>query len=842
MRSALFEYALKGLFLSLWAYLVAAHPNWATVGVVLLWTLAGTGVGFLLGCGQQLLRGYNPVRNPLGFLLLVLLDSPFFLYIGVVGGLGLGLVLNTPAFPLPAEQQEAVSAVAGSATAAAGPRLPDNAIVYFAVAGLIGGMCFAFLRRFPPGLPRLAGGALLGASLVILGFLGGSYLPPFNPDSTSDESVTFMRLLGGLLLTGLPFFYLLTVCGETEESEVEIAALCAALGLGLFCLRPLAQVDGTADKWVFLVPVAVYFLYATRVLPRLKVFKHTIRGYGYMAIGRVRDSLVSFGRALSVDKQNRLAARGLMQLHRQVDVAKLDPETIRLLNFDYCLKLADEGLVGGGPPTPERRAEAMRLLDLVEQYSPPVRPRVDYLKAVALTHAKDFDLAAGYLSQLLDPTHPADVANRNLVLFDGWHLALRLHPELVRRLGPPHLDLPGRRIDAIAAVQRQLAKTPDDPTVIELRNIVYAGLTESEFLAAAVSGPPPEFNYEYVEQLGLALVDDNDRTRVDRGMAFLRMAGRGLPQHGPWIFTKLAQVAERLNDPEAARGYWEQVKRSGMVVGPHKLPADQKALYFAGLEKLVADAVRRGDLAAAVADQRAILEGGKEDVNTLRTLAELHAKNGDPLNALLVTSRALILAKSDPDLLAKKDSYYYSVDVEKVRQVKDKIAPWFDVEYCLDKARKVADSKEPDLDTLDYGLHLARLARAMNPQSHAGMVAEARLLLRKGERDKGVALLEDVREQPKGNGEEEDAWYLATRILGDLYLNELKRPDLAVAAYSSYRSYHRSGAETLYQLALAHEAAGNATAALKCFEAVTGYKEHPRYWDANEAVRRLKGG
>ncbi|MCU0702729.1 MAG: hypothetical protein MUF18_01910 [Fimbriiglobus sp.] len=819
IRSALFEYALKGLFLSLWAYLVAAHAGWPTLSGVLLWAVAGTVVGLVLGCGQQLLRGYNPTRNPLGFLLLVLLDSPFFIYIGVVGGLGMGLVLTPPAES----------------------PLPDNALLYFALAGLLGGTCFVFVRRLPAGLTRLAAGGLLGVGLVLLGFLGGTYLPPFDPDGTSAETLGFMRQLGGMLLAGLPFFYLLMVCGETDETEVEVAALCAALGLGLFCLRPLAQVDGAADKYVFLVPAALYFVYATRVLPRLKVFKHTIRGYGYMSLGRVRDSLASFGRALTLDKKNQLAGKGLMELHRKLDVTKLDPDTTRLLNFDYCLRLAEEGLLGGGTPTAEKRAEAMRMLDLVEQFSPPLRPRVDYLKAVALTHAKDFDLAAGYLSQLLDPTHPADPTNRKVVLFDGWNLALRLHPEIVRRLGLPHLELAGRRIDAIAAVERQLAKTPDDPTAIELKKLVYAGLTEAEFLAVAANGPPPEFNYEYAEQLGLALVDDANPTQVDRGMAFLRTAGRGLPQRGPWIFTKLAQVAERRNDPDAARGYWEQVKRAGLVVGPQRLPADQKELYFAGLDKLVADAVRRGDYAAAVADQRAILEGGREEVNTLRTLAELHAKNGDPLNALLIVSRALLSAKSDPDLLAKKDSYYYSVDVEKVQQVRDKIAPWFDVEYCLIKARKVADMKEPDLDTLDYGLHLARLARVMKPDLLGGMVAEARLLLRKGERDRGVSLLEDVRERDKGSGEEEDAWYLATRMLGDLYLNELQRPDLAVTAYSDYRSYHKSGAETLYQLALAHEAAGNAGAALKCFEAVTGYKEHPRYWDATEAVRRLKG-
>lgn len=838
MRSALFEYALKGLYLSLWAFLVVAHPDWVIIGKVLVWTLAGTGVGFLAGCVQQLLRGYKPLRHPLGFLLLVLLDSPYLMYLGIIGGLGLGLGLETPILPAPAPPD---GATPDPATVAPVPQ--DNWVLYFAIAGLIGGMCFAFVKRVPPGLPRQVVGGVVGAVLVWGAIAGATELKLFNPESVTPETTAAMRQLGAMLLAGLPFFYLLTICGETEESEVEIACLCAAFGLGLYLLRPLAEVasDPSADKWVFLVPVVLYYTYTAWALPRLRVFKHTTRGYGYLFIDRIRDSLVSFGRALRLDPKNQLATRGLYQLHRQVDVTKLEPETIRLLNFDFCLKLANDGLVTGGTPTPEKRAEGLRLLDLIEKYSPPLRPRVDYLKGVAFTHAKDFDLAAGYLAQLLDPTHPADPTHRRAVLFDGWHLALRLHPELVRRLGPPHMDLPGRRMEAIAAVERQLAKTPEDPAVLDLKRLVYSGLTEHEFVAAAANGPPPEFNYEYAEQLGLALVDDKNPAQVERGMAFLRMAGRGMPQRGPWIFTRLAQVADRQGDPEAARGYWEQVKRTGMMVGPHRLPADQKPLYFAGLEKLVQMAERQGDLPAAIADQRAIVEGGREEVNTLRKLAELHAQNGDAMNALLITSRALILAKTDRDLQAKKDSYYYSVTPEKVQQVREKIAPWFDVEYCLNKARAVADSKEPDLDTLDYGLHMARLARVMNPKSHAGMVAEARILLRRGERDKGVSLLEDVREQPKGSGEEEDAWFLATRILGDLYLNELSRPDLAVAMYTSYRDYHKSGAETLYQLALAQEAAGNAGAALRCFEAVTGYKEHPRYWDATEAVRRLKG-
>jgi tetratricopeptide (TPR) repeat protein len=820
MRSALFEYALKGLYLTLWAYLVVLHPDWPTIGRILLWTAGGTAAGLVLGVVQQVLRGFRPFRNLPGFLLLVLLDSPYFIYLGTVGGLGAGLVIETD----PPEDRA-------------------NWLIYSAVAGIVLGMVFAQLRRLSTPAARLVVGGALGVALVAGCLYGAEQL---GLDISNKD-------LGGVLLAGLPFFYLLVFCGETDESEVEIAALCAALGVGLYLLtrsQALSSgleeyVPGFGDKLIFLVPVLLYFLYATRVLPKLRPFKHTLRGYAYLSLGRVRASLASFGRALQLDRRNELATRGLYQLHRQLDLSTLDADTIPLLNFDFCLKLATDTLIGGDPPTETKRAEALRLLDLVEQYRAPLRAKVDYLKAVALTHAKDFDLAAGYLSQLLDPEHPADADVRRTVLFPGWDLALRLHPEMIRRLGEAELAKPGRRMDAIAAVERALAKTPDDPTALELKTLLYAGLTEPEFLAAvppSPAAPPTEFNYEYAEQLGLALVDSDEPERVDRGMAFLRIAGRGLPERGPWIFTRLAQAAERRNDADATRGYLEQVKRAGLLVTPQRLAADQQALYFAALKKMVDLATARGDYQAAVDDQRTYIEGGKEDVNSLRQLAELNAKNGDVLNALLITERGLIYSKTDPDLLAKRDSYYYSVDIDKVRAAKDKIAPWFDVAYCLKKAKAVADQREPDLETIEYGLHLAKLARVMQPESHAGMVAEARLLLRKGERDAGVSLLEDVREQKRGSGEEEDAWFLATRILGDLYLNELNRPDLAVAAFGSYREYHRAGADTLFQLARAHEANGNTAAAIKCYDAVTAYKDHPKYWEATEAVRRLKEG
>ncbi|MDB5312238.1 MAG: Tetratricopeptide repeat protein, partial [Gemmataceae bacterium] len=87
-----------------------------------------------------------------------------------------------------------------------------------------------------------------------------------------------------------------------------------------------------------------------------------------------------------------------------------------------------------------------------------------------------------------------------------------------------------------------------------------------------------------------------------------------------------------------------------------------------------------------------------------------------------------------------------------------------------------------------------------------------------------------------------EAWYATTKILGDLYLDELNRPDLAVKALQDYKEYGKSGADTLYKLGRAYEAQGDRANAIRFYEAVTAYEAHPRYWDAKEALRLLGKG
>jgi hypothetical protein len=104
-------------------------------------------------------------------------------------------------------------------------------------------------------------------------------------------------------------------------------------------------------------------------------------------------------------------------------------------------------------------------------------------------------------------------------------------------------------------------------------------------------------------------------------------------------------------------------------------------------------------------------------------------------------------------------------------------------------------------------------------------------------------MFEDIREAKPAKFEssaDEEAWYRCAQLLGDLYLNEFNRPDLAVPCYLEFRTSSKSGADTLYKLGQAYENLGDMPRAAYYYEQVTGYTEHPRYYDAQESLRRVK--
>ncbi|MCS6866807.1 MAG: hypothetical protein RMJ56_08805 [Gemmataceae bacterium] len=874
------EYILKGLFLGLWTFFalqVPADPAEARIDIV--WVLGWVGWGLLAsliaGTIRLIVRGAQPWHNWKSFPLLVLLENPRFIYAGILLGLMCG-VFSGREFGEPF-----VKAIAGLWTDPDAvwrvvkhePPVGDW-LTYCAIGGAILGFGLYRMRQMEDNTWRFFIGLVIAAVMV---YLASEYIMDITVPDKADpqkrvplfDSADARFHLGIYLLLGLPFFYILTFSGEAEESEVEIMVLCGMLGIALHLIGFARMLGGTAP---FLIPMAIYFVYATRLLPGLRVFKHVLRGFSYMQAGALALAIRFFRRALELNPASELANEGMLRLHRNLTLSTLenDPELVEALDFRLCLDRAAALLMT--PPSPAARDEAEKFLNLVEKKKPALLARVDYLRAVALVHAKDYAAAAEVLSRVLNPETPGyHPAVRQQVLFEAWSLALDGPSPLTERLGWPELNKPGRRMELIGAVERQLKAQPNHAKAKEYQTMLYSQLTESEFVAAAVLGLPTDFNYDYVEQLGYQLVDDNDPDRRERGMAYLRIAGRGLPARGPSIFKKLADVAEKLGHRDEMRSYTEQIKTVAEAVGPANLAKEQRDIYLKALQKLAAfaeeegDAIKaeadaadaRGDSAtrqakdaeakpyyeAAIREWRAYRDGGGGQLREMyRKVAELYAKMRDPLNALVNCTAGLQYDSTDADLLRKRDSYYYSVPIERLAEAKDRVKGWFDVSYCIKKAMSVLNLKEADADLLDWATHLTRLAKVMEPTSNRVRFAEARCLLRRGERATGIQLLEDIRESEKGSGDEEEAWYNANKLLGQLYLEELGRPDLALRAFVDFKNYHKSGADTLFQIARCYEALGDLPQAIKFYNAVTAYTEHPRYWEAKDALRRLGKG
>src|SRR5207248_5233448 len=148
-------------------------------------------------------------------------------------------------------------------------------LAYTVGGGAAFGVGLAMLRAVRQPNVRL-GVAFAAAAVVVAGAIG---LFLYYPDLLSAER---QRTLGLFLLLGLPFFYLLTFVGEAEESEVEVAAWCAALAVAVWLVKLTPSYPGIG----LLLPLVVYFVYTRQVLPGLRVFKHTLRGMSYARLGR----------------------------------------------------------------------------------------------------------------------------------------------------------------------------------------------------------------------------------------------------------------------------------------------------------------------------------------------------------------------------------------------------------------------------------------------------------------------------------------------------------------------------------------------------------------------------
>src|SRR5579884_82291 len=476
MRWLFCEYLCKGIFLVLLLF-VALQASWLRTGIAGSFALGGLFLALAVAGGQKLREGYRVRGRWFAFLLFLVLESALLVYAGVVLGLAVGAYWIAPT-----EQMHTLlpAAVGGGAV----------------LGGLFLALKFVQQRYVRLGICLVLAGAAVA---------GVVWWHEYHREWLADAALR--QAFGSTLLLGIPLFYLLTFGGVAEESEVETGALAALLSVGMWMVlkdqlqwRPLALT----------LPILLYVFYCTRVLPGTRVLKHAMRGLGHARAGRYRPALLAFRRALQIDPQNALARESLWGVHRAMDPAQIaqDPQTLALVDFDLCLERVRSLLLEAGP-TPQHLEEARHLLDLIQSQRPDMQPAVYYWRAVARLHAHDYEQAATDLEILLDPTpFAADDPQRAAVLFQAWQLALLLHPEMNRRVGTKQLAVPGRRMEAIAAVERVLATEPENAAAWDLKRLLYSGLTEAEYDVVAGARAATDFDHAYVQQLGLALLED----------------------------------------------------------------------------------------------------------------------------------------------------------------------------------------------------------------------------------------------------------------------------------------------------------------------------------------------
>ncbi len=817
------EFILKGIYLGLLVFVGIQLREaywWQDIGLVALCIFGGLVLFVGLAAIRKLREGYR-VRGRLpAFILFLLLENPALVYAGVILGLAVGAILVHKGDE---EHWQLLATVGGGA-----------------VLGYVFWMLVHVREtrvRFWLGLGLAVG--LVGGAIAVFHFRP-ELLPPAQ-----------RGMVATLLLLGIPLFYLLTFASLVEESEVEIAAICAALGVGVWILGGQVSENSPNFQTISLaVPLILYFFYTRRVLPGLRVFKHVLRGISYANVGRYRPALISLNRALHLDPRNALAREQLWSVHRQMDLNQVvkDPETLALVNFELCLERV-AWLLLHVKPTAEQIAEAHRLLDLVSSQRPAMRPRCEYWAAVAYCHQRQYDQAAEALESVVAAQSSApDNVHRRAILVEAWHLALLLHPEMNRRVGTPQLAEPGRRMEAIAAVERRLASHPDDGAAKDLKRVLYNDLAEREYLETAGQDKPVEhFDYEYCKTLGQALLADP--ARWERGAEYLRIAGHGLPNQGPGLHVEIAKAHERAGNFKGVWQNYELAKRAGRAAGPKSLPQEERHLYFAIVKALAEDAVKHDEVENAIENYHLYTEYERAGLETYRKLAELYERRAGQTNSqddvwagLRSTEQGLVAYDAaDKDLLQRKDRYYASIQPEEVTKRWEDVRKWFDVTYCMTKARKVLDQPSEDLELLDWADHLTQLAQAAQPESMAARVLRARVLRRRGEIEQAVQLFEEVRtNKPEKfpSGEEEEAWFLSCRLLGDLYLHE--KPELAVECFQEYRKSPKSGADTMYKLGVAFENLGDRVRAVKCYQNVASYETHPLAPEANDALHRLQ--
>jgi tetratricopeptide (TPR) repeat protein len=724
--------------------------------------------------------------------------------------------------------------------------------------GLIGGMTFgAIIAITVQHWPALALGYVIIGGLLIAGILFG-FKQIHNEQLLRPTSLSFVGISVGLgiwlistyldakslgflsihLLLGIVVLYLLVWIGRTEETEAEVSLACVLLGLALWCFFPgLGYVMGIA------IPLVVYLAYTQFMLHPAQSFHAELQGLSAAQQGDTIQAMSALRHALELQPRNRSARAALWQVHRQIDLHEVhqDERLLKLIDFDMCLQRARDLLFADQVPA-NAIQEAKQLLNLVADQRPEQLPAVLYYRAVAHTHERDYDKAEADLSSLLDPAHfgPDQQAGREGILLAAWQLALTQHGELKKRVGEPLLQS-GKRMDAIAAVEKRAKQRPLDEVEQELKKLLYSGLTLEDYnreAGAAALQQAMIFDHKYLYERALECLDDADTWQ--RGADWLRIAVRGQPRHAPAVMKLVAEAAARHGQPVQEAQALAEVKAWAKLLGVKELSAESKTAYFSTIWQLGESAYREGRLDEAIENLVLCIENPDCAADTLRLIAECYEKKGDVLNTLWYNEQCLLYDAKNTTDLERRSRVYYSLNPDDVRRHAAKLEKVIDQKYLSDKSKELLELKNTTAEQHEWGRHLAEVLIAIAPDRITGWVLLGRAQLRLGQSANAVEVLEKAYQMGKSKkpgGDDQEDWYLACRILGDYYLQQERFAE-ALACFSDYRQSTKSGADTLFKLGQAAERLGELTKAKNYYEHANMF-DHPNKYEVNMALDRI---
>lgn len=807
----IFEYLTKGLTLGILGYLGWQGQPLATLLVYGL-MLAGLAASMLLA-HRKVATG-KPASLSLSYLVYLLLEYPTFHFVGVLAGLLTGSLLVTFALQTWTVKDLLLALGLGLATGVA----------------LIGLRLIAEkkLRR----MMVLALGAAAVALCIFYVF-------------RDNVQVVNPSLLGLHLLLAIPVLYLLTLAGQTEETEIEIGLVCVLLGISLWVmLGPAFQL------MAMLIPLVIYVGYTQYLLRDMQAFKALLRGMGHARLGATAEALTSFRRALHFSPQHHSARQELWKVHRQIDLHQVhqDERLLKLIDFEMCLQRARDILFSEGL-TPDQIGEAKQLLDLVVDQRPALRPAVMYYRAVAYTHAKDFDKAEQTLRQLLDAREfsPDEQASRNRVIIPAWQLALLQHSEMKKRVGEPLLQT-GQRMNAIAAIENAGSDSPREE-LQPLKRRLYEGVTLAEYNREAgdsLTQQASAFDHRLVYDHGLELLEEP--ATYERGIELLAIAVRGQPKHAAAVWKLAADAALKHGNHKLANQALNEVKVWSSLLGVKEMSKESQAAYYATVKQLGESAyheAKAGRQSPQVAIDNLLLasEASESGVDTLRMLAELYEMQGNVVQTMHYNEQCLMYDGKNSQYLERRERLYVSMTPADVTAHAEKLGKLIDASYLIKKSKELLEIKNAGVEQLEWAKHLAELLTVAAPEREAGWVLIGRCFLRLGQTDNGVKALEyavQLGTAHKPGGEDLEQWYLACRIMADHYLQQARYPE-ALECYQHFSKSTKSGAETHYKMGQAAEGLGDRAAAKRHYQSANMY-DHPQKYEVTQALERLNRG